>query len=482
MTNLRFILYVNGILLTMLAGAMVLPAIVDFAGHNDDAWVFVYSSATVLFFGVMLFLGSRGHKPMVNRRTGFALTVFCWLFIGAFSSLPLLFSSLNLSLVDAFFETMSGLTTTGSTVIVGLDNLPPGLLLWRSMLQWLGGVGIVVMAIFMLPLLRVGGMQLFRSESSEIGEKPVPRVIQFASLTVVTYALLTFLCAVGYVIAGMSIFDAVNHAMTTLATGGYSTKDASIGFYDSPPIEIVGIVFMIAGALPIIFYPRLMLEGRRAWRGDPQVRWYLGTVLFAVALCTAWLWLSLDWPLGEALRLAAFNVVSIITDTGYATADFSAWGAFPVGLFFALFFVGGCAGSTAGAIKMFRWRLLFGAMANQLKAMLSPNRELTLRYGGRAVDSEMMGSVRNFFFLYVMTFLLFSLAVMTTGLDFLSSTSAVAQAMANAGPGLGPVVGPASNFASLTDGAKLLLVLAMLIGRLELTTVYVLFIADFWRG
>ena len=482
MTDLRFILYVNGILLMMVAGAMLLPAIVDFAQYNDDAWVFLYSSATVLFFGVMLFLGSRGHKPLVNRRTGFALTVSCWLFIGAFSSLPLLYSSLNLGLVDAFFETMSGLTTTGSTVIVGLDDLPPGLLLWRSMLQWLGGVGIVVMAIFMLPLLRVGGMQLFRSESSDIGEKPVPRVIQLASLTVVTYALLTLLCAIGYSIAGMGTFDAINHAMTTLATGGYSTKDASIGFYDSPPIEIVGIVFMLAGALPLIFYPRLALEGRRAWRREPQVRWYLGTALVPVALCTAWLWLSLGWPFGEALRFAAFNVVSIITDTGYATADFSAWGAFPVGLFFALFFVGGCAGSTAGAIKMFRWRLLFASLGQQLEGMLFPNRVSILRYAGKAVDSEMMDSVRNFFFLYVLTFLVFSLAVMATGLDFLSSTSAVAQAMANAGPGLGPVVGPGTNFASVTDAAKLLLVLAMLLGRLELTTVYVLFITAFWRG
>lgn len=426
--------------------------------------------------------GGRGYQRVVTRRTGFALTVSRWLTIGAFSSLPLLFSSLELDAADAFFETMSGLTTTGSTVIVGLDHLPPGLLLWRSMLQWLGGVGIVVTAIFMLPLLRVGGMQLFRSESSEIGEKPVPRMIQLANLTVATYAVLTVLCAIGYRLAGMGLFDAVNHAMTTLATGGYSTKDASIGFYDSPSIETVGIVFMIAGALPIIFYPRLLLEGRRAWQREPQVRWYLATVLVAVAICTAWLWLVLERPFAEALRFAAFNVVSVITDTGFVSTDFSAWGDFAVGFFFALLFIGGCAGSTAGAIKIFRWRILLGAVGHQLRTMLSPNRVAMLRYAGKSVGPDMMASVRNFFFLYVLTFLVFSLAVMATGLDFLSSTSAVAQAMANAGPGLGPVVGPANNFASLTDAAKLLLVAAMLIGRLELTTIYVLFISDFWRG
>lgn len=482
MVNLRFILYVNSILLIMLAGAMMLPALADLAVRNPDGWVFVASSATTLFFGGMFYLGNRGEFPAIGRRTAFALTVSCWLFIGAFSTLPLAFSPLDLSLVDAYFETMSGLTTTGSTVIVGLDSLPPGLLLWRSLLQWLGGVGIVVMAIFMLPLLRVGGMQLFRSESSEIAEKLVPRVIQMASLTVFTYALLTFLCTLAYMAAGMPFFEAINHAMTTLATGGYSTKDASIGFFDSVAVEVVAIVFMIAGALPLIFYPSLVLQGRRAWQREPQVRWYLGITVVAIALCFAWLWLSLEKPAGEALRLSAFNVVSIITDTGYATADFSAWGAFPVGLFFMLYFIGGCAGSTAGAIKIFRWKLLLGSIARQLQMMLSPNRVLNLRYAGKVVDGEMLGSVRNFFFLYILTFLVLSLAVMTTGLDFLSSTSSVAQAMANAGPGLGPVVGPATNFGSLTETAKLLLVLAMLLGRLELTTVYVLFIADFWRG
>jgi len=482
MVNFRFILYVNSFLLFMLAGSMLLPALVDLAARNPDGWVFVVSSATTTFCGGMLYLGNRGVPAAINRRTGFALTVSCWLFIGAFSTLPLLFSSLDLSLVDAYFETMSGLTTTGSTVIVGLDNLAPGLLLWRSLIQWLGGVGIVVMAIFMLPLLRVGGMQLFRSESTEIGEKPVPQVIQLAGLTVFTYALLSFICMLAYMFAGMSFFDAANHAMTTLATGGYSTKDASIGYFDSVAVEVVGIVFMIAGALPLIFYPSLVLQGRRAWRREPQVRWYLGIVFVAIALCTLWVWLSLDRPFGEALRTSAFNVVSIITDTGYATTDFSTWGSFAVGLFFAFYFVGGCAGSTAGAIKTFRWKLLVSSIARQLQMMLSPNRVLPLRYAGKVVDNEMLGSVRNFFFLYIITFLVLSLAVMATGLDFLSSTSSVAQAMANAGPGLGPVVGPATNFSSLTDTAKLLLVVAMLLGRLELTTVYVLFIADFRRG
>ena len=478
----RFVLFVNGVLLVILAGAMCVPALLDLATANADWRVFAGSALATAYPGGMLALANRGYGGRIDRRTAYALTVSAWCTIGAFGSLPFLFSSLKMSVTDAVFETMSGLTTTGSTVIVGLDRLPIGLLMWRSLLQWFGGVGIIVMAILLLPALGVGGMQLFRTESSDISENFVPRQYQMARLTVATYVALTAICALSYGVAGMNAFDAINHAMTTLATGGYSTKDASIGYYNSIPIEIVGIVFMIAGALPLAWYARMATQRRIDSLREPQVVAFIAIFFIAVALATAWQVVENGTEPWTALRQAAFNVASVLSDTGFATTDYSGWGSFAVGLFFILMLIGGCAGSTAGAIKIFRWQLLFAGVSRQMKLMLSPHRVLVTRYGERRLDSSMIESVRNFFFMYIATLLVLSLGVMATGLDFLSSTSSVAQAMANAGPGLGPVVGPAANFATIAAPAKWLLVAGMLLGRLELSTVYVLLFLGLRRG
>ncbi|MYZ49374.1 TrkH family potassium uptake protein [Propylenella binzhouense] len=479
--DILFISYVNGVLLCLLAGGMLIPALVDFAGDNPDGTVFLLAAVTTGTCGAFLVLANRGvSRGRLHRRSIYLLTVSLWIVLSVFASLPLLFSSLKLSLVDALFETVSGITTTGSTVIAGLDNLPPGLLLWRSLIQWFGGIGIVVLAMIVLPELRIGGMQLFHSESSDISDKFLPRAYDFAKLCAGVYFLLTFLCAFALVWAGMPVFDAVNHAMTTLATGGYSTKDASVGFYDSVPIEIVLTVFMALGALPLVYFARVVQAQSFAGFRDPQVSGFLTVLAVAILAMTAWNVAGAGMAGPTALRLAAFNVTSVLTDTGFATTDFSTWGSFAVGLFFLLFFVGGCAGSTAGAIKIFRWQILFKGIANQLRTTLSPNEVVLLKQGTRRVDTAMYDSVRAFFFLYLLTFAALSLAVMATGLDFLSSTSAVAQAMANAGPGLGPVVGPASNFQGVATSAKWLLMLAMLLGRLELVTVYVLAVRRFW--
>jgi trk system potassium uptake protein TrkH len=476
------VLFVDGLLLLVLAAAMLVPMALDLGIGNRDWEAFAKSAGATAFIGGAIALACRGQEFRLQQRAGYLLTVSAWLVVGAFGSLPLYLSTLELSYTDSFFETVSGLTTTGSTVIVGLDNLPPGLLLWRSLLQWIGGVGIVVMAIVLLPMLRVGGMQLFHTESSDISGKPVPRLLQMAALTIAAYAGLSAACAIAYGLAGMSAFDAVNHAMTTLATGGYSTKDASIGFYNSVPIELVGIVFMVSGALPLIWYARLIMHGREALRHERQIPAFLTILGVTIALVTAWNVGANDMPFGAALRVSAFNVTSILTDTGYASADFSTWGSFAIGAFFVMYLVGGCAGSTAGAIKIFRWQILLAGVVRQLKSTFSPHRVVVPRYGDRAVDSDMVQAVRNFFFMYIVTLLVLSLSVMATGLDFLSSISAVAQAMANAGPGLGPVVGPAANFAGISDTAKWLLVAGMLIGRLELSTIYVLLLADYWRS
>jgi trk system potassium uptake protein TrkH len=481
--RIRIVLFVDGILLVTLSAAMSIPMLVDLAAGNPDWQIFAASAVLTLFVGGMFVLSMRGEDPPLGQRTGYLLTVSAWVMIGAFASLPLFFSRLGLSYTDAFFETMSGLTTTGSTIISGLDDLPPGLLLWRSLLQWIGGVGIVVMAIVLLPILRTGGMQLFRTESSDISGKPLSRTRQIAGVTIAVYVGLSVLCAIAYAASGMNAFDAINHAMTTLSTGGYSTRDASIGYYDSVPIEVVGIVFMVAGALPLIWYARLIMErGRKTRAEGRQVPVLLAILLIAAALATVWNVLANGMPVATALRLSAFNVTSILTDTGYATSDFSAWGSFAVGLFFSLYLIGGCAGSTSGAIKIFRWQILADGIGRQLKRMFQPHRVLLAGYGAQRIDEETVQAVRNFFVLYMMTLLTVSLAVMATGIDFLSSISAVAQAMANAGPGLGQVGGPAGNFSTFPDPAKWLLAVAMLLGRLELSTVYVLLLADYWRS
>jgi len=477
----RFVLYVLGWLLLMLAGVMLLPMVADLISANEDWAAFVVSAGATSFIGGLLVLAYRGSAPRFSLRAGYLLTVTAWLGIGFFGSLPLVMSAVPNSFTDAVFETMSGLTTTGSTVLVGLDHMPPGILLWRSLLQWLGGIGIIVTAIVLLPMLRVGGMQLFRSESSDVSDKIAGRTVHVVTLTISAYVVLTGVCALAYDLAGMSSFDAVNHAMTTLATGGFSTRDASLGYFDSVTIEMVAMVFMVAGALPLVLYPRFVKQGLRALRHEQQVLLFLAVLFCSIALLTAWNVSANNMEVLDATRVTAVNVVSVLTDTGYATADFAAWGSFSLGLLFVLMLVGGCAGSTAGAVKIFRWHILFEGAMRHLQLMRSPHRIVNAKYAGRSLSPEMVQSVRNFFFMYLITLLVLSLAVMATGVDFLSSITGVAQAMANAGPSLGPIGGPASNFLAMPDTAKWLLMAAMLLGRLELSTVYVLMLWGFWR-
>ena len=480
MISLRFVFFIIGALLVVLAAAMMVPALVDMANEDRDSTVFLASAFTSAFFGGALLLTCRQHSIEFTRHTGYLVTVGSWVFITAFGSLPLIYSSLHIDVTDAVFETMSALTTTGSTVLSGLDTMPRGILLWRSIMQWIGGLGIVAMAILLLPFLRIGGMQLFLTESSAIGDKGTARFIQFALAITAVYVALTILCAAALVAVGMGVFDAVNHAMAALATGGFSTKDASVGYFNSVPIEVVLTVFMAAGALPLVFYVHLLRRGWCAFLMDSQVPAFFIVLFGAILAVALWLW-GRDgiawWP---ALRMSSFNVTSVLTDTGFGTADFSRWGAFPVGVLFVLMLIGGCAGSTAGSIKIFRWQILWRGAHDHLQAMLSPNKVRRVRFEDSPVSPEMLASVRNFFFLYLLTLGAISLALMGTGMDFLASFSAVAQAMANAGPGLTHDIGPAGNFAHVPMAAKWLLILAMLLGRLELATVYVLALRSFW--
>lgn len=480
MPNLRPVLFLLGLLLLALAAAMAPPALADFASRNPDWRVFATSAAFTFFAGGTLTLAYRGEAVRLDLRQAFLLTAASWVIVSAFSALPFLFSNLRLNYSDAFFEAVSGLTTTGSTVLVGLDTMPPGILLWRGMLQWLGGVGIIGMAVAILPYLRVGGMQLFRMESSDRSEKVLPRAGQITAAIGASYLALSVACALAYWAAGMTGFEAIAHSMTTLATGGYSTTDASFGRF-SPAAQWVSIVFMTLGGLPFVLYVRMLRGQPFALARDSQVRALVGFLVSASLAMAIWLWLARGMAPDEALRHATFNVISIVTTTGFATADYGAWGDVAVFAFFLLTFVGGCTGSTAGGIKPFRFQIAWRMIKRQVGRLIHPNAVLPLRYEGRAVTDEVALSVLAFVIVYLATVVAIGLALAAMELDFLTAFSGAATAVGNVGPGLGPIIGPAGNFSSLPDAAKWVLSVGMLLGRLELFTFLVLLAPGFWR-
>ncbi|MBT3789408.1 MAG: TrkH family potassium uptake protein [Alphaproteobacteria bacterium] len=466
----------------MLGMAMLVPAIADAATDNPDWAVFLASAFVTLFVGGTLILTTRAKFSNLVVRQAFILTTAAWVALAAFGALPFAFSNLGLSYTDAFFEAMSGITTTGSTVITGLDTAPPGILLWRALLQWLGGIGIIVMAISILPLLQVGGMQLFRMESSDSSDKAFPRVAQISAATAIIYTILTLVCAVAMWGAGMTPFEAAAHSMTTIATGGFSTSDASIGHFDSALMDWIVIVFMILGSLPFVLYFAMIRGNPRALVRDTQVQWFLITVAVSILLVAFWLVSKNDIELLRAIRLSSFNVVSIITGTGYASADYNAWGLLPVTAFFFFMFVGGCAGSTSCGIKIFRYQILFANTRVQFRRMWQPNVVYSPRYNHKPIPESVTDAVMSFFFMFALIFGVLALALSLIGLDFVTAVSGAATAIANVGPALGPTIGPSGTFAPLPDAAKWVLSIGMLLGRLELFTVLVLFSPAFWRA
>ena len=482
MIDIRPVLFVVGILLTTLAAFMFVPALVDAAADSADWRVFLAAAFFTLFVGVTMMLTTRAGPVRLSVRQTFLLTTLAWLVMAGFAALPFAYSELGLTYADAFFEAMSGLTTTGSTVIVGLDDAPPGILLWRALLQWQGGIGIIVMAIAVLPMLGVGGMQLFRTESSDQSEKVLPRAAQLSAVVGGIYLVLTIAAATAYWAAGMTPFEAVCHAMTTIATAGYSTSDASIAHFQSPAIEWIATLFMVIGSVPFILYFQLAVgHGGQLWR-DSQVRAFLAVIVAAVVVIAGWLWLANGATFATAARLAAFNTVSVITGTGYSSADYGAWGGFAVTVLLFGMVVGGCTGSTTGGIKLFRFQVLYATVAVQIKRLVQPHGVFVAHYNRRPIPDHAADAVMSFFYLFAFAFVALALALAALGLDFMTSVSGAATALSNVGPGLGDVIGPSGTFAPLPDSAKWLLSGAMLLGRLEFFTVLVLFTRRFWRG
>ena len=482
MFDLRPVGYVIGLLVAALGATMLLPLAADLMAGNGHWPAFAEAAILTMLVGGLIALAcANAVQEGLSLRQTFLLTTSVWLALPVAGALPFVLGATEARYVDAFFEAMSGLTTTGSTVFSGLEELPEGLLLWRGLLQWIGGIGIIVVAMVFLPELRAGGMQIFRSEGFDTFGKILPRAREIASRISVVYLALTIACGVTYFALGMGGFDAMVHAMTTIATGGFANYDASFGAFGAP-VEYAATLFMALAALPFVRYIQLLAGSWDAPLRDAQVRGFLLTLAVAATVMVVWLAAASDKPPEAALRKAAFNVTSILTGTGYASADYMAWGSFAVALIFFLGLIGGCAGSTACSIKIFRYQLLFASIKAQIRTIHSPRGMFPPRYDGRPVTQDVLDSVMAFFVLFIVSLGVLSVLLGMTGLDFTTSLSGAAAALANIGPGLGDEIGPAGNFAGLNDTAKWLLAGAMLLGRLELLVVYALLTVNFWRG
>ncbi len=464
----------------MIGGLLTLPTALDLSVGNPDWKPFLASSLLSVFIGVLLVLSTMQRKPLsLDLRQAFLVTIFGWLTVSILGAIPML--GVQIGFVDALFESVSGLTTTGSTILTGLDSLPPGLLLWRALLQWVGGIGIIAMATLILPMLRVGGMQLFKIESSDTSSEKVTNAITTMWLLMLIYLGLTVLCGVLFYTFGMNGFDAVTHAMATLSTGGFSTHDASFGFFKDLRLEWVATFFMFCGSLPFLLYIKA-LQGN-PWKlfSDSQVRVFFLSLVLIILAVSVWQIQTRDITIQAAFANAAFNITSVVTTTGFATEDYTKWGFGASGLFLVLMFMGGCTGSTSGSIKIYRYQILHIIVRAHIKRLISPHRVVPLSYNGKSVSEEVSFSVLAFFAVFIGTIAVVTVGLSFMGLDIITAYSAAVTAITNVGPGLGDVVGPAGNFASLTDPAKILLTVTMLAGRLEILALLVAFDSDFWR-
>lgn len=480
------IIRIVGLLVAVFSSTMLLPALVALAYRDGGGAEFTNSFIIALLLGVLLWFPNRSHKKEMRSKEGFLIVVLFWTVLGSVGAVPFILGDVpDMSVSEAFFESFSGLTTTGATVLTGLDNLPKAFLFYRQLLQWLGGMGIIVLAVAILPLLGVGGMQLYRAEipGPVKDNKVTPRIAETAKALWLIYLLLTALCALAYWLAGMTLFDAVCHSFSTLSVGGFSTHDASIGFFNSPAINLITVLFLLLASVNFalhftIFSHRPIRLGRYLY--DPELRVFLaiqGTLVLIcfVALLTHGHYAT--WQ--EALNHGLFQAVSLGTTTGYSTTTYADWPSFlPMLLMFSAF-IGCCAGSTGGGIKVMRFMILFMQGMRELTRLVHPRAIYTLKLGRRAVPDRIVEAVWGYFATYIILFFMFMLLLLMTGLNEVTAFTAVAAAFTNVGPGLGEV---SSHFGNISATAQWILVVAMLFGRLEIFTLLVLFTPAFWRS
>ncbi|WP_248920977.1 TrkH family potassium uptake protein [Pseudomonas entomophila] len=477
----RIIGFIIGIFLITLAVSMVVPmATLVVFERTGDMPSFLWSSLITFVAGLGLVMPGRPEHVHLRPRDMYLLTVSSWLVVCVFAALPFLLTQ-HISYTDAFFESMSGITATGATVLSGLDTMSPGILMWRSMLHWLGGIGFIGMAVAILPLLRIGGMRLFQTESSDRSEKVMPRSHMVAKSIVAVYVGITVFGSLAFWWAGMSPFDAINHAMSAISTGGFSTSDQSLAKWDIPAVHWVAVVVMILGSLPFTLYVATLRGHRKALIKDQQVQGLLAMLVTTWLVLGTWYWATTDLHWLDALRHVALNVTSVVTTTGFALGDYSMWGNFSLMLFFYLGFVGGCSGSTAGGIKIFRFQVAYILLKANLNQLIHPRAVIKQKYNGHRLDEEIVRSILTFSFFFAITICIIALLLSLLGVDWMTALTGAAGTVSGVGPGLGEVIGPAGNYASLPDAAKWILSSGMLLGRLEIITVLVLCMPAFWR-
>ena len=478
----KTVFFIIGILLVILGAFMLVPYFTQML-YNENSHSFLSSAFITIFIGILFILTNLEKEFKLNLQQTFLFSTLAWLSIAIFGSIPFLLSTVNLTISEAFFESMSGITTTGSTVIEDLDGAPKSILLWRAIMQWLGGIGIIVMAITVLPLLKVGGMQLFKVEGSDSTEKILPRTIEVASIIISTYLVLTLLCAICYWFFGMKIFDSIAHSMTTIATGGFSTHNDSIGYFKNSNIEVIASIFIILGSIPFISYLKFVKGNKTIFFEDVQIRGLIYLLLISIMIMFFYLlFINYQSNFLDKIRISSFNVISILSGTGYVTDDFGLWGKFSLIFFLFLMFIGGCAGSTACGIKIFRLQMLFIFLTNQIKKLIYPNSIIITKYNNQKISDSFINSVIVFIFSFLFIFLIIAMLLSISGLDFLTAISGAASAISNVGPGLGDMIGPNGNYKAIPDLSKWILSIAMLLGRLELFAVLVLFFPSFWRN
>ncbi len=482
MNQNKTVFFIIGILLIVLGISMLVPYFLQIF-FNENSHSFLASAFITIFFGILFMLANLESEFKLNLQQTFLFSTLAWIFIAIFGSIPFMLSTVNFTISDAFFESMSGITTTGATVMTNLDDSPKSILIWRALMQWLGGIGIVVMAITILPLLKVGGMQLFKMDGSHNTEKILPRTFEVATIIITTYFILTLSCSFLYWTFGMSIFDSIAHSMTTIATGGFSTHNDSIGFFKNSNIEIIASIFIVLGSIPFISYLKFIKGNRKIFIQDIQIKGLMYLLIVSIFIMFIYLMLAqYEGSIFEKIRISSFNVISILSGTGYVTDDFGLWGKFSLIFFLFLMFIGGCAGSTACGIKIFRLQMLVIFFKNQIKKIISPNSIMIMKYNNQKITDSFINSIIVFVFSFLFIYLIIAMLLSITGLDFLTSLSGAASAISNVGPGLGDMIGPNGNYKNIPDISKWILSFGMLLGRLELFAVLILFFPSFWRG
>ena len=481
MRDFRPILNILGLLLCIESIALLIPMIFDYINNNEDWKQFFFISCLTFFIGLVLYVGFKNEKLKINLRQAFLLTILSWLVIALFGSLPFMYSSSSLNFTNAFFESVSGITTTGSTVISNLDSLSEGILIWRSLLQWFGGIGIIVLAVAILPTLQIGGMQLLHMEHDDPYEKTLPKINKFIFEIIFLYFGLTILCLFSYYFNGMNGFDSLIHSMTTISTGGFSNKSLSFGYFDSQALESISVLFMILGSLPFVIFIKFIHGQKNSLFKDDQIRLFIFLLVSIVLISCFWVkhYLNIEWS--SALRLTTFNITSILTGTGYTSTNYNNWGGFGLIIILMIMFIGGCAGSTTGGVKIFRFQILFRGVRLQIKKLTQPHAVFLMKFNKKTVTENTYTSIISFFFIYILLFILSSVILSFLGLDFLTALSASASAISNVGPGVGEIIGPNGNYSGINEIGKWVLAFTMLIGRLEIFTILVLFSKNFWK-